>query len=188
MIDPELKVVLGEIPGRAPVPGSDDDVDEDQIDLGPLRKDSAGGPQDLVVSGLGFGARRRDLPGADKGRRGENTDQEAPSFAGLVGRALRGGQALGVFLQALDAEDLGADRLFHLRRSCDDGGGGLHFKSRPYQNPAYSMMFCRFPGPSTGVGQRLERPVMMASTDSTLRTVLMAEPCGKCAAAPGVTR
>jgi hypothetical protein len=36
------------------------------------------------------------------------------------------GQALGVLLQALDAEELGADRFFPRRRTADDGVGGLH--------------------------------------------------------------
>jgi hypothetical protein len=35
------------------------------------------------------------------------------------------GQAKGVLLQALDAEQLGADRLFLRRRTGNDGVGGL---------------------------------------------------------------
>jgi len=38
------------------------------------------------------------------------------------------GQTLGVLLQALDAEELGADRFFPRRRTVDDGVGGLHCK------------------------------------------------------------
>jgi hypothetical protein len=53
--------------------------------------------------------------------------EEIAPFARLVGGALSGGQTLGVLLQPFDAEDLGADRFFHLERHCDDVGGGLHF-------------------------------------------------------------
>ena len=38
--------------------------------------------------------------------------EEIPSLAGLVGRVLGRCQALGVLLQALGAEELGADRFF----------------------------------------------------------------------------
>jgi hypothetical protein len=54
--------------------------------------------------------------------------EKIPPFAGLVGCALCRGQALGVLLQALDAEELGANRLFPLGRSDNDGVGGVHFE------------------------------------------------------------
>ncbi len=38
------------------------------------------------------------------------------------------GQALSVLLQALHPEDLGANRLVHLRRRDHDGVGGIHFQ------------------------------------------------------------
>jgi len=38
------------------------------------------------------------------------------------------GQALGVLFQALDAEELGADRVFPRRRAVDDGVSGLQFE------------------------------------------------------------
>jgi hypothetical protein len=52
--------------------------------------------------------------------------EEIPSFGGLLGGALGRRQALGVFLEALDTEHLGADRLVHWRRSGDDGVGYGH--------------------------------------------------------------
>ena len=56
-----------------------------------------------------------------------NPGEKGPSFVGLPGGAMRRGQALGVLLQALNAEELSTDRLFHLRRSGDDGIAGVHF-------------------------------------------------------------
>jgi hypothetical protein len=35
-----------------------------------------------------------------------------------------------VLLEALDAKELGADRLFYRRRSADHAAGGAHFRSR----------------------------------------------------------
>ena len=49
-----------------------------------------------------------------------NPGEEIPSFGELPGGAMGRGQALGVLLQALDAEELGTDRFFR--------GGGLHFE------------------------------------------------------------
>jgi hypothetical protein len=43
------------------------------------------------------------------------------------------GQAEGVLLQALDAEDLGADRLLRRGGMADDGGGELQRES-PFQD------------------------------------------------------
>ena len=56
--------------------------------------------------------------------------QEIPSLAGPRADSLGRGQALGVLLQALDAEQLGADRLLALRRSGDPDGGSAHLRSR----------------------------------------------------------
>ena len=41
-----------------------------------------------------------------------NPGEKIPSPGGLLGGAMGGGQALCVLLQALDAEELGADRFF----------------------------------------------------------------------------
>jgi hypothetical protein len=54
--------------------------------------------------------------------------EEIPTSGGLLSRALGRGQALGVLLQALHAEDLGADRLVQLRGNKNDGVGGVHFQ------------------------------------------------------------
>lgn len=54
--------------------------------------------------------------------------EEISPFGGLFDGALGRGQALGVLLQAFDAEDFGTDRLFHLRKSGDDSVGGVHFE------------------------------------------------------------
>ena len=54
--------------------------------------------------------------------------EEIFSFGGLFSRALGRGQALGVLLQALHAEDLGADWFVHLRGSRHDGVGGSHLQ------------------------------------------------------------
>ncbi len=49
--------------------------------------------------------------------------EEIQSFRGLLSRALGRGQALGVLLQPLHTEDLGTDRLLHVRRRHADVGG-----------------------------------------------------------------
>ena len=54
--------------------------------------------------------------------------EEIPSSRGLLGSALRRGQALSVLFQALHAEDLGADRLVHLRRRRYESVFGVHFQ------------------------------------------------------------
>jgi hypothetical protein len=53
---------------------------------------------------------------------------EIPSFRGLLGDLMGRGQALGVLLQALDAEKFGADRLFQRGRTGDDAGGDLQLQ------------------------------------------------------------
>ncbi len=56
--------------------------------------------------------------------------EEILSSGRLLGTALGGGQAFAVLLQALDAEELGADRFIHLS-GCDDGVDGAHFELPP---------------------------------------------------------
>ena len=56
--------------------------------------------------------------------------KKIPPSAGLLRDAIDRRQALGVLLQALDAKELGADRLLHLRRSSDRGVGAPHLRSR----------------------------------------------------------
>jgi len=47
--------------------------------------------------------------------------QQAPPAARVGGHALRGREALGVLLESLDAEELGADGLFGVRKGIDRG-------------------------------------------------------------------
>ena len=54
--------------------------------------------------------------------------EEIPTSGRLLSGALGRGQALGVLLQPLHAEDLGADRLVHLRGGDHDGVGSAHFQ------------------------------------------------------------
>ena len=55
--------------------------------------------------------------------------EKVPSLEAFGSGALCHRQALSVLLQALDAEDLGADRFFPEVRSDNDGFGGVHFRA-----------------------------------------------------------
>jgi hypothetical protein len=59
-----------------------------------------------------------------------DTGEESPSFGAFMCGGLGRGQALGVLLEPLDAEHLGADRLFHARQRRDHGIDGLHVAFR----------------------------------------------------------
>jgi hypothetical protein len=76
-------------------------------------------------------ALRQDGRGDVPVRRQENTrvvanpGKEIPSFGWEPGGAMGRGQAPGVLLEALDSEQLGADRIFLRRRAAEDGVGNL---------------------------------------------------------------
>jgi hypothetical protein len=60
--------------------------------------------------------------------------EEIPSSGELLGSALGRGQALGMLLQTLDTEDLGADRFFPQGWSDDDSVRGVDFEL-PFRFP-----------------------------------------------------
>jgi len=77
---------------------------------------------------------RQDRPG-DVPVRGQqdlgvlaNPREEVPASAALVDDAMRRGQALGVLLQALDAEELRPDRFLQRGGGVDDGGRGVQWE------------------------------------------------------------
>jgi hypothetical protein len=86
-------------------------------------EDPLRGGRDLVFRHRGV----RDVPVAGQKhlRVVANPGEEIASLDGLFGAAMGRRQALGVLLQTLDAEQLGADRLFRPGSIGDDGGGGL---------------------------------------------------------------
>jgi len=66
------------------------------------------------------------VPGQKHVRVVANPAEEGPILRRFPGTAVGRGQALGVLLEALDAEKFGADRVFPLRRIVESGVGGLH--------------------------------------------------------------
>lgn len=72
--------------------------------------------------------------------------KQVSSANGLVGEAIGRRQTLGVFLQALGAKQLGANRLFRMRGSCDhplcDAHHVWHFGRQQGPVAAWVMKCC----------------------------------------------
>ncbi len=93
--------------------------------------------------------------------------EEIPPFPALPGGAMGRGQALGMLLEALDAEDLGADRFFHRRRHVEGDGLHVELPSRVGER------VLPFPDPGRFGDSGLDRRQEMSRTSSGLlaRTV-----------------
>jgi hypothetical protein len=85
-----------------------------------------GGGCDLVLRQDGRGD--VPVPGQENAGVLANPGEEVPPPGGLPGGAMGSGQAFGMLLQALDAEELGADRFFQRGRAGEGGGGELQLR------------------------------------------------------------
>jgi hypothetical protein len=86
-------------------------------------EDPLRGRRNLTLRHDGFGD--VPVPGQEHARVLANSGEEIPFLGRLFSGAMGRSQALGVLLETLDGEELGADRFFQRGRTGGDGGGYL---------------------------------------------------------------